>query len=64
MQASTSECTIERALRDPMTVAIMRADGVDSDALRHLLRDVALHVTPERPGRREKRSFKAAFCAW
>ena len=63
MHARTSDCTIERALNDPMTAAIMRADGVDRAALRDLLRQAASHVAPARPGR-FRRAMKATFCAW
>ena len=64
MQARSSDCVIERTLRDPMTAAIMRADGVDRDALRDILRQAAANVSPRRPGNRIKRALKAAVQSW
>ena len=64
MDARSSDCTIERALRDPMTAAIMRADGVDRDALRDLLKAAAQSVAAQRPRQRLRRLVKAAVCPW
>ena len=63
MQARQSDCAIERALSDPMTAAIMRADGVDPAALRQLLRDAAAQV-PRRPTSRIVRAARTVFCQW
>ena len=63
MQATLSNCAIERALKDPMTAAIMRADRVDPAALRQLLRDAAAQA-PQRPTSRVVRAARTVFCQW
>ena len=40
---------IDRVLNDPMTRAIMRADGVDRDELRHTLRSLAAERATRAP---------------
>ena len=55
--ASRNDPSIDQLLNDPVTIAVMRADKVDPDALQTMLRGVARRLHDARDASRAARSI-------